>query len=460
MYHLFFKAYDFAGREMPIRLTKPCFCDTIFIDNKLPRCAAAFSLHAEADSNEPVSAFAEVPFMNTVSLTDTPSSLRLTISVFGRTNSGKSSLINALSGQEVSLVSDVSGTTTDPVSKPIEMYPLGPCILLDTPGVGDETALGKLRMSRTLSAMDKTDIALLVVTDTEDYAEEKELLSQLEKRNIPTLLVLNQIDRMDGIDKVCRTIEKELSRKAIPVSALEKNGLSALREQLVKKAPDSMENESITAHLGVENQQVLLVMPQDIQAPKGRLIMPQVQVIRDLLDHGAIVTCVTAEKLSATLKNTSPDLIITDSQVFPQVYAQKPAKSRLTSFSVLLARYKGDIDAYVKGAKLARTLKPGDRVLIAEACSHQPLDGDIGRVKIPNLIHKKIHPDISVEVAAGQDFPADLSPYALVIHCGGCMFNRRQVLSRVMRAVEQGVPITNYGIFLAEMAEILEKITI
>ena len=261
-------------------------------------------------------------------------------------------------------------------------------------------------------------------------------------------------------ETILEKIHAALSISPIPVSAKTGDGMAAFREQLVKLAPESLENASIVGHLVKENDRVLLVMPQDIQAPKGRLIMPQVQTIRDLLDHGAIVTCTTAEKLTEALQDKTPDLIITDSQVFPLVYAQKPEASLMTSFSVLMARYKGDIAAYLAGAKIARRLKAGDRVLIAEACSHQPLDGDIGRVKIPNMIHQKIHPEIQVEVVSGQDFPADLSPYQLVIHCGGCMFNRRQVLSRVMRAVEQNVPITNYGIFLAEMAGILEKITV
>ena len=398
--------------------------------------------------------------MHTVSLSDTPSSLRLTIGFFGKTNSGKSSLINTIAGQEVSLVSPVSGTTTDPVSRPIEIYPLGPCILLDTAGVGDKTELGTLRMKRTLAALDKTDLAVLVLKDTEDLTEEKKLLNEFSARKIPVVTVLNQIDLLPDPELAAKTVEEVLGVSPIPLSATEKTGLSAFREQLVKSAPATLENESIIGHLVRENHRVLLVMPQDIQAPKGRLILPQVQVIRDLLDHGAVVTCVTAEKLAEALKDNIPDLIITDSQVFPLVYAQKPEESKLTSFSVLLARYKGDIDAYLAGAKVARTLKAGDRVLIAEACSHQPQDGDIGRVKIPNLLHKKVHPEIQVEVVGGQDFPQDLTPYSLVIHCGGCMFNRRQVLSRVMRAVEQGVPITNYGIFLAEMADILEKITI
>lgn len=398
--------------------------------------------------------------MHTVSLSDTPSSLRLTIGFFGRTNSGKSSLINAIAGQEVSLVSPISGTTTDPVSKPIELYPLGPCILLDTAGTGDDTELGALRMSRTLGVMDKTDVAVLVLADLADLTEEKKLLSELEKRKIPVVVVLNQIDRQKDPKEAVIAAELKLGMRPVPVSATQKTGLSALREQLVKAAPESVENESIIGHLVQENDRVLLVMPQDIQAPKGRLILPQVQVIRDLLDHNAIVTCVTKDKLTEALADNTPDLIITDSQVFPFVYEHKPKKSKLTSFSVLLARYKGDITAYLAGAKAARTLKAGDRVLIAEACSHNPQDGDIGRVKIPALLHKNVHPDLEISVVSGQDFPQDLSPYSLVIHCGGCMFNRRQVLSRVMRAVEQNIPITNYGIFLAEMAGILDKITI
>ncbi len=397
--------------------------------------------------------------METTGLNQTPSGLRLTIGVFGRTNSGKSSLINALAGQEVSLVSSVSGTTTDPVAKPIEIYPLGPCVLLDTAGVGDETELGAERIRRTMQALDKTHLAILVLApEAVDFTPEKTLLDEFKKKDIPVVVVLNQIDRIGDFEAVSETAKQALGADILPVSAVTGAGLSGLREAMVKKAPADFENDSIIGHLVKENDRVLLVMPQDHQAPKGRLIMPQVQVTRDLLDHGAVVTSVTPAQLPAALSDRTPDLIITDSQVFPLVYAQKPAESKLTSFSVLLARYKGDIEVYIQGAAAIHNLKAGDRVLIAEACSHQPLDGDIGRVKIPNLIHQKIHPDILVEVVAGQDFPQDLTPYRLVIHCGGCMFNRRQVMSRVMRAVEQKVPITNYGIFLAEMAGILDKV--
>ena len=391
-------------------------------------------------------------------LQETPSGNRLTIGFFGRTNSGKSSLINALTGQAVSLVSAVSGTTTDPVEKATEFYPLGACRLIDTAGFGDETELGALRQARTLAAMDKTDLAVLVFAPPEPIgAAEQALYAELAKRNIPTVFVMNQCDLEPSAEMTAAAM-KLTGEEPIAVSAKTGSGLGALREALVKKAPADFENQSLVGHLVQKNDCVLLVMPQDIQAPKGRLILPQVQVLRDLLDHGAIATCVTPESLSAALEGAPPNLIITDSQVFPLVYAQKPADSRLTSFSVLMARYKGDIEAYRAGAKAVWSLQPGDRVLIAEACSHKPLDGDIGRVKIPALLRKKVNPDLVIQVVSGQDFPADLTPYSLVIHCGGCMFGRRQVLSRVMRAVEQNVPITNYGIFLAEMAGILDKV--
>ncbi|MBQ4518711.1 MAG: [Clostridia bacterium] len=397
--------------------------------------------------------------MQTTSLTETPSSMRMAIGFFGRTNSGKSSLINAVAGQEVSLVSSVSGTTTDPVAKPIEIYPLGPCVLYDTAGFGDESELGAVRMKRTMTVLDKTNLAVLVLSPQHnDFVAELSLQEEFAKRKIPYVTVLNQVDLLENPTEWIEKAKETLKTEIVPVSAVTGKGLSQLREAMVRLAPADYENESIIGHLVKKNDRVLLVMPQDQQAPKGRLILPQVQVLRELLDHGAITTCVTVEQLPEALSDNTPDVIITDSQVFPRVYELKPKESALTSFSVLLARYKGDIEAYVSGAAKIRTLQAGDKVLIAEACSHQPMDGDIGRVKIPNLIHKKIHEEIEVTVVSGQDFPQDLTPYALVIHCGGCMFGRRQVMSRVMRAVEQKVPITNYGIFLAEMAGILDKV--
>lgn len=393
-------------------------------------------------------------------LSQTPSGNRLTIGFFGRTNSGKSSLVNALSGQEVSLVSPVEGTTTDPVYKAIEIYPLGACQFIDTAGFGDMTELGTMRQARTLEAMDKTDMAVLVFEPRSGVGEaEQALWAELKKREISTVAVLNCFD-VPYPSEAEAAIKALTGEKPIVLHALTKEGLNTLREALVKKVPADFENQSLVGHLVGQDDRVLLVMPQDKQAPKGRLILPQVQVLRDLLDHGAVTTCVTPEGLTAALSDKTPDLIITDSQVFPFVYEHKPPQSHLTSFSVLMARYKGDIEAYLSGAKAVWGLKSGDRVLIAEACSHQPMDGDIGRIKIPNLLRQKVNPNLQIEVVGGQDFPADLTPYGLVIHCGGCMFGRRQILSRVMRAVEQRVPITNYGIFLAEMAGILDKVTI
>jgi len=399
--------------------------------------------------------------MHTVPLHETPTALRLKIGVFGRTNSGKSSLINALCGQDVSLVSPEAGTTTDPVSKPIEIYPLGPCVLIDTAGFGDNTTLGKMRMARTEEVIEKTDVALLVVSaEVEDLAEEKRVADLLREAKIPIICVLNKIDLVQTFDAQITKIKDTLQLAAIPVSLTENNGLDTLREELIKQAPESMENPSLTAHIVKEGDKVLLVMPQDKQAPKGRLILPQVQTIRDLLDRGAVVTCVTPAQYEQALSLGSPDVIITDSQVFPAVFAKKPPESVLTSFSVLLARAKGDIIRYRDGAKAVHSLKAGDKVLIAEACSHQPLDGDIGRVKIPHLLRTKVNPDLDITVVSGNDFPKDLTPYSLVIHCGGCMFGRRQILSRISRAVNQQVPITNYGIFIAEMTGILDDVTL
>lgn len=395
------------------------------------------------------------------SLTDTPSALRTKIAVVGRTNSGKSSLINRLCGQAVSLVSNEAGTTTDPVLKPIEIYPLGPCLLIDTAGFGDTTALGKMRMERTEAEMEKADMTLLVMSaEQTDFAEEQRIVKKLNSEKVPVVAVLNKADLLADVTPLLERIKQELKLVAIPVSCQNGAGIDTLREEMIKKAPENMENASLTGHIVKKGDKVLLVMPQDKQAPKGRLILPQVQTIRDLLDLGAVVTCVTPEQYEQALSIQTPDVIITDSQVFPFVYEKKPAESILTSFSVLLARAKGDIERYREGAKAVHSLKAGDKVLIAEACSHQPLDGDIGRVKIPNLLRKKVNPDLDISVVSGNDFPKDLTPYALVIHCGGCMFGRRQILSRISRAVGQGVPITNYGIFLAEMTGILDNVTL
>ncbi|WMI79998.1 [FeFe] hydrogenase H-cluster maturation GTPase HydF [Anaerotignum sp. MB30-C6] len=393
-----------------------------------------------------------------MNLNESPRGNRIHIGLFGRTNSGKSSIMNALTGQKVALVSEYKGTTTDPVYKAIELHPIGPCVIIDTAGFDDESLLGAHRVEATKKVLDKTDIALVLLTN-EDILQEKKWINLLQEKNIPIIPIINKVDVILDVDSLSTKIKKETSLNPIQVSAKEQINLDKIREAIGEIAGSFIE-PSICAHLVKDGDVVLLVMPQDIQAPKGRLILPQVQTIRDLLDNKCIVLSVTADKVSTTLEKLKapPQLIITDSQVFPEVYAIKPKESRLTSFSVLFSRYKGDIDAFTQGAYWLDSLKAGDKVLIAEACSHNPLDGDIGRVKLPAMIHKKIHPDITVEVVSGNDFPENLTPYTLIIHCGSCMFNRKHVLSRIEQAKAQHIPITNYGIAIAHMNGILDKI--
>ena len=394
-----------------------------------------------------------------MSLQSTPSANRLHIALFGRRNSGKSSLINALTGQDTALVSDIPGTTTDPVSKAMELHGLGACVLIDTPGFDDEGTLGEMRISRTLQAIERTDIALLLCEDT-DLHEEVEWMRQLEARNIPVVLILNKADERTNVADLSERIGTTLGRKPVIVSAKRKQGMEDIRTALLEKMPQDFEQPSITGNLVSEGDLVLLVMPQDIQAPKGRLILPQVQTLRELLDKKCIAVSCTTDKLPQTLQALArpPKLIITDSQVFRTVYEQKPKESRLTSFSVLMAGYKGDIRRFVEGASAIDRLTEHSRVLIAEACAHAPLTEDIGRVKIPRLLRKKIGEGLRIDMVSGSDFPKDLSGYDLIIHCGACMFNRRHVLSRLERAAEQGIPMTNYGITIAHLTGILDKI--
>ncbi len=396
------------------------------------------------------------------SMTNTPLSMRMTIAVFGRTNSGKSSLVNRIVGSEVSLVSSVRGTTTDPVTRTMELYPIGPCALIDTAGFEDETALGELRTGRTKAVLEKTDLALLVLAIGEETKSAKEWLSLLEEKGITTIGVLNQCDLVSDGEERAKELSKEFGIPFVCASALTGEGMEGVKSKIIEYAPKDVELSEIAGHLIETGDTVLLVMPQDIQAPKGRLILPQVQVTRDLLDHGAVIISVTKEQMETALSALSvpPKLIITDSQVFPFVYEKKPKESLLTSFSVLLARYKGDIGAFLEGAKAIDGLKETDRVLIAEACSHNPQDGDIGRVKIPNLLRKKVGNGLAIDIVSGNDFPEDLSGYSLIVHCGGCMFNRRYMLNRVRAAKGQNVPITNYGMLIAKLSGILDKIVI
>ncbi len=394
-----------------------------------------------------------------MNLTNTPSANRLHIALFGRRNSGKSSLINALTGQDTALVSDIPGTTTDPVSKAMELHGIGPCVIIDTPGFDDEGILGEMRIERTLKAIERTDIALLFCEEN-DLQDEKAWMEQLKAKNIPVILLLNKVDIRKDIATITATIEQTLHQKPLIVSAKEKRGMEDIRLAILEKLPQDFEQPSITGDLVSENDLVLLVMPQDIQAPKGRLILPQVQTMRELLDKKCLVMSCTTDKLSQTLQAMAypPKLIITDSQVFKTVYEQKPAESLLTSFSVLMAGYKGDIRQFIEGASAIDRLTEQSHVLIAEACAHAPQTEDIGRVKIPRLLRKKVGEGLQIDMVSGSDFPKDLSKYDLIIHCGACMFNRKHVMSRLERASAQEIPMTNYGITLAHLMGILDKI--
>lgn len=403
-----------------------------------------------------------------MNLVHTPNANRLHIALFGKRNSGKSSLINALTGQDTALVSDTPGTTTDPVQKAMEIHGIGPCLFIDTPGFDDEGELGNRRIERTWKAVEKTDIALLLCagggsaeeTGEPDFTEELHWLEQLKAKNIPTILLINKADIRKNTASLAIRIKETFGSQPIPVSAKEKTGVELIRQAILEKLPEDFDQQSITGSLVTEGDLVLLVMPQDIQAPKGRLILPQVQTIRELLDKKCLIMSCTTDKLQETLQALSrpPKLIITDSQVFKTVYEQKPEESKLTSFSVLFAGYKGDIRYYVKSASAIGSLTESSRVLIAEACTHAPLSEDIGRVKLPHLLRKRIGEKLSIDIVAGTDFPQDLTPYSLVIHCGACMFNRKYVLSRIERARLQNVPMTNYGVAIAFLNGILSQI--
>lgn len=403
-----------------------------------------------------------------MNLVHTPNANRLHIALFGKRNSGKSSLINALTGQDTALVSDTPGTTTDSVQKAMEIHGIGPCLFIDTPGFDDEGELGNRRIERTWKAVEKTDIALLLCagggsaeeTGEPDFTEELHWLEQLKAKNIPTILLINKADIRKNTASLAIRIKETFGSQPIPVSAKEKTGVELIRQAILEKLPEDFDQQSITGSLVTEGDLVLLVMPQDIQAPKGRLILPQVQTMRELLDQKCLIMSCTTDKLQETLQALSrpPKLIITDSQVFKTVYEQKPEESRLTSFSVLFAGYKGDIRYYVKSASAIGSLTESSRVLIAEACTHAPLSEDIGRVKLPHLLRKRIGEKLSIDIVAGTDFPQDLTPYSLVIHCGACMFNRKYVLNRIERARLQNVPMTNYGVAIAFLNGILNQI--
>ena len=387
----------------------------------------------------------------------TPASERVHIALLGRTNAGKSAMLNCLAKQDVAIVSNTPGTTTDPVQKPMELTGMGAVVIIDTPGLDDNTTLGKERMARTAKMLDRTDIAVVLFTD-EGIDTELRIIAECRTREIPVVVVLNQVDRIANREALIARIEEATKQRVIATSTTTGEGIEALREAIINTRP--AEERLITEGFCKAGDRVLLVMPQDKSAPKGRLIQPQVQTIRELLDRGCIPICCTPDRMAEALAAlaTPPELIITDSQAFNEVYQLKPEASTLTSFSILFARYKGDIALFTEGVKALKGITESSRILIAEACSHTPQNEDIGRVKLPRLLRKKFGEGLTIDIVGGADYPEDLTPYDLVIHCGACMFNRKHVLSRVERAREQGVAITNYGVILAALTGILDRV--
>jgi len=389
----------------------------------------------------------------------TPKSLRLHIGLFGRRNVGKSSLLNALTRQNVSIVSEIAGTTTDPVEKPMELLPIGPVLFIDTAGIDDIGALGELRIQKTRKIFDRADIGV-VVTEAGQWGEfEDAILTELQQRRTPVIVVFNKSDlaRTDAL--FCDNLNQQ-KISMVETVALRGDGILDLREALIKATPDEYLNApSIIGDLVRPGDLVVLVVPIDKEAPKGRLILPQVQTIRDLLDSDAYSLVVKERELRDALQRLKnpPAMVVTDSQAFLKVAADTPDDVLMTSFSILFARFKGELTTFVRGAMVIDELRPGDRVLIAEACSHHPIADDIGTVKIPRWLTQYVGGKLDIQHAQGHDFPDDLATYKLVIHCGSCMFNRKLVLSRIMQCQQAGVPITNYGMTIAYSLGIFER---
>ena len=412
----------------------------------------------------------------------TPKGLRLHIGLFGRRNVGKSSLLNAITRQQVSIVSDVAGTTTDPVEKPMELLPLGPVLFIDTAGIDDEGALGELRVARTRKVFDRTDLGV-VISEPHGWARfEQQIFDELRGRGCPVIVVFNKTDlgepdaatvarlaaeKIRIVRTVCSAafrpyVEGEpiVAGQGRPAYNTTNSGILDFRQALLDTAPaEFLQNPAILADLVGPGEMAVLVVPVDKEAPKGRLIVPQVQAIRDLIDGDSFCMVVKERELREALGRLTrpPKLVVTDSQVFLKVVADTPREIPLTSFSILFARFKGDLSEMVRGTMAIEKLRPGDRILVAEACSHHPIAEDIGRVKIPRWLTQLVGGKLGFETLQGHDFPDDLSPYKLVIHCGACMLNRREMLTRILRCRQAGVPITNYGLVVAYSLGIFER---
>ena len=389
-------------------------------------------------------------------------SMRLHIGIFGKTNAGKSSLLNRITSQNISIVSEIAGTTTDVVEKSMELLPVGPVTFLDTAGINDETALGEKRLEKTMSVINRTDVAVIVCDFQGIDNYEKELIKKFEELKIPYLVVVNKIDEKplsdEKFEEILKVVQNE-SRILKTSVKTDKDIVFRFKDTLVKLLPEDFVNSpKIAGDLVPQKSTVILVIPIDKEAPKGRIILPQVQTLRDLLDSDCLTYVVKETELKDALDNlkTPPSLVVTDSQAFKQVSEIVPENIPLTSFSILFARLKGDLQAFIDGARAIENLKDGDRVLILESCTHHAIEDDIGRVKIPRWLKQKTGKKLVIENFAGHDFP-DISGYALVIHCGACMTNRREVLSRILIAQEKNIPITNYGIVISYCLGILPR---
>ncbi len=395
----------------------------------------------------------------TNNLNQTPSSERVHISIFGRRNTGKSSVINALTNQRLAIVSDVAGTTTDPVSKSMELLPIGPVIITDTAGIDDTGDLGMLRVEKTLRVLENTDLAVLVIESGQEPGEwEEDLVNKIKDRGIPLLICANKIDIMPDYSPIKHWAFQH-SSLFVPISAVTREGIEHVKSSLVKLSPSEFAEPAILGDLVTGGDIVVLVVPIDKAAPKGRLILPQVMTIRDCLDHDAIAVTVKERELHACLQslNRKPRLVITDSQAFLKVDADTPKDIPMTSFSILMARYKGDLASFAEGAHAIDNLKIGSRVLISEGCTHHAQADDIGRVQIPRWLRQMVGGELEFGFSSGKDFPPDFTSYDLIVHCGGCMINRREMLYRQRVAAEASVPMTNYGVLLAKVHGILDR---
>ncbi len=389
----------------------------------------------------------------------TPKSFRLHIGLFGRRNVGKSSVLNAMTRQQVSIVSDVAGTTTDPVEKPMELLPIGPVLFIDTAGIDDVGALGQARVEKTRQVVDRTDVGILVVGAGQWGEFEERMLAELRERRVPAIVAWNKSDLGQPDPQLAESLHASQTR-CVETVATTGEGMLALREALVQAAPEEFINApSILSDLVSPGELVVLVVPIDKEAPKGRLIQPQVQTIRDLLDGDSYCLVVKERELRDALErlNRAPAMVVTDSQAFLKVAGDTPPNVKMTSFSILFARQKGDLSQFVQGAMAIEDLRPGDRVLIAEACSHHPIGEDIGRVKIPRWLRQYVGGQLHFDTTQGHDFPANLQDYRLVIHCGACMWNRREMLTRLLRCRQVGVPICNYGMTIAYTLGIFDR---